>query len=132
MKLIEEAIQHYKYGITHDIFAEPVTSYARRSVMALKKQVPMKPYHVHEEYPEHLWKRDKNGEIDVWAFEYEYHNGPVCTRCYHSECEHCNEDWKKDPTEPCVIDKDICPICGTALGKPKYCPECGQAIDWSE
>jgi hypothetical protein len=25
--LIEQAIQHYEYGITHDVFSEPVTSY---------------------------------------------------------------------------------------------------------
>lgn len=43
MKLTEEAIQHYKYGITHDIFAEPVTSYAKLSVEALEKQIPKRP-----------------------------------------------------------------------------------------
>lgn len=42
MTLIEEAIQHYKYGITHDIFSEPVTSYARVSIMSLKKRMPKK------------------------------------------------------------------------------------------
>ena len=132
MNLVEEAIQHYEYGITHDIFKEPVCGYAIKSVMALKKMNSMKPVHIHEEHSEHLWRRDNNGEIDLWAFEYEYHNGPVCTRCHHSECEHCNEDWETNPTEPCVIDKDICHSCGSALGKPQYCPNCGQALDWSE
>lgn len=99
---------------------------------AINKQIPKKPIHIHEEHSEHLWKRDKNGEIDLWAFSVGYCNGPVCTRCWHSECEHCNEDWETDPTEPCVIDKDICPACGSVLGKPKYCHECGQALDWSE
>lgn len=99
---------------------------------ALEKQIPKKPIHIHEEHSEHLWKRDKNGEIDLWAFSVGYCNGPVCTRCWHSECEHCNEDWETDPTEPCVIDKDICPVCGSVLGKPKYCHECGQALDWSK
>ena len=45
MKLIEEAINHYKYGIIHDIFAEPVTSYAQLSIEALNKQIPKKPVH---------------------------------------------------------------------------------------
>ena len=43
MTLTEEAILHYKYGINYDIFAEPVTSYAKLAVAALKKQIPMKP-----------------------------------------------------------------------------------------
>lgn len=37
---IESAIAHFKYGITHDIFKEPVTSYAKMAVEALEKQMP--------------------------------------------------------------------------------------------
>lgn len=37
-----EAINHFKYGITHDIFSEPVTSYAKIAVKALEKQTPKK------------------------------------------------------------------------------------------
>ena len=133
MTTIEKAIDHYKYGISHDIFAEPVTTYAQLSIEALEKQTPKKPIHIHEEHSEHLWQRDKNGEIDLWAFEYEYCNGPVCTRCYHSECVHCNDEWDTNPTLPCVVDKDICQSCGSVLAfKPKYCKNCGQALDWSE
>lgn len=99
---------------------------------ALEKQIPKKPIHIHEEHSEHLWRRNKNGEIDLWAFEAGYCNGPMCTRCYHVECENCNDDWETDPTEPCVIDKDICPICGSTLGKSKYCTNCGQALDWGD
>lgn len=36
---IEDAIAHFKYGITHDIFSEPVTSYAKMAVEALEKQI---------------------------------------------------------------------------------------------
>lgn len=36
---IENAIAHFKYGITHDIFKEPVTSYAKMAVEALEKQM---------------------------------------------------------------------------------------------
>lgn len=100
---------------------------------ALENQIPKKPIHIHEEHSEHLWRRNKNGEIDLWAFAAGYCNGPVCVRCYHVECEHCNDDWETDPTEPCVIDKDICSVCGSELNsKHKYCHECGQALDWSE
>ena len=40
---IKEAINHFKYGITHDIFKEPVISYATMAIEALEKQMPKKP-----------------------------------------------------------------------------------------
>lgn len=36
---IQDAINHFKYGISHDIFKEPVTSYAKLAVQALEKQL---------------------------------------------------------------------------------------------
>lgn len=39
---IQEAINHYNYGISHDIFKEPVTSYAKIAVEAMGKQIPQK------------------------------------------------------------------------------------------
>lgn len=44
----EEAIRHFEYGISHDIFKEPVTSYAKLAVAALREQeelavLPCKP-----------------------------------------------------------------------------------------
>ena len=33
---VESAIAHFKYGIDHDIFEEPVTSYAKMAVEALE------------------------------------------------------------------------------------------------
>lgn len=38
MTILEQAIDHYHYGITHDIFREPVTSYAELAIEALTKQ----------------------------------------------------------------------------------------------
>ena len=38
--MIRKAIDHFTYGITHDIFKEPVTSYAALAINALNKQVP--------------------------------------------------------------------------------------------
>lgn len=43
--MIKEAIAHYDYGITHDIFSEPVTSYAKLSVEALNKMNPLPVNH---------------------------------------------------------------------------------------
>lgn len=100
---------------------------------SVRKQMPQKPTHIHEEYAEHDWQRDKNGEIDTSAWGVGFCNGPICKRCFHSECEHCNPKWETEPEEPCVIDKDVCPVCGSDLKKKhKYCYECGQALDWSE
>jgi hypothetical protein len=36
---IQDAINHFKYGISHDIFQEPVTTYAKLAVKALEKQI---------------------------------------------------------------------------------------------
>lgn len=36
---IKDAINHFKYGISHDIFQEPVTTYAKLAVKALEKQL---------------------------------------------------------------------------------------------
>jgi hypothetical protein len=38
MELIKEAISHFKYGVTHDIFKPPVTKYANLAIVALEKQ----------------------------------------------------------------------------------------------
>ena len=35
-KLVSEAISYFKYGVTHDIFKEPVTTYAKLAVAALE------------------------------------------------------------------------------------------------
>lgn len=39
---IQDAINHFEYGIKHDIFQEPVTTYAKLAVKALKRQIKEK------------------------------------------------------------------------------------------
>lgn len=36
---IKDAINYFEYGISHDIFSEPVTTYAKLAVEALEKQL---------------------------------------------------------------------------------------------
>lgn len=36
---IEDAISHFKYGISHDIYSEPVRSYAKLAIKALENQL---------------------------------------------------------------------------------------------
>lgn len=90
---------------------------------------PMKPVHVHEEYPEHDWELDEKGRVDEFVLDLDYHNGPMCKRCGWSFCEHCNpEGWKT----PCVVDRYECPVCGQVqYANHKHCPKCGQALDWN-
>ena len=37
-KLVEQAISHFWYGVSHDIFSEPVITYAKLAIEALKKE----------------------------------------------------------------------------------------------
>lgn len=37
-KLVKQAISHFLYGVSHDIFSEPVTTYAKLAIEALKKE----------------------------------------------------------------------------------------------
>lgn len=101
-------------------------------VSALEKQIPKKPIHIHEEYEKHEWIKDKDGNVDEWAFESGYCNGVRCIRCYETQCVHCNPNYDDDK---CIVDKDLCPNCKTELfgyKKVKYCDKCGQALDWGE
>ena len=43
-QLVEQAISHFSYGVSHDIFSEPVITYAKLAVEALEQQIPKKPY----------------------------------------------------------------------------------------
>ena len=36
-KLVKQAILHFRYGVSHDIFSEPVTTYAKLAIEALEK-----------------------------------------------------------------------------------------------
>ena len=37
-KLVEQAISYFWYGVSHDIFSEPVTTYAKLAIEALEKE----------------------------------------------------------------------------------------------
>lgn len=75
----------------------------------------------------HMWHRNKNGEIDEWAMEYEFHNGPVCEVCGCSICVHCSPDWEN---EECKIGYFICSECKQSTrSTTQYCPNCGAKMD---
>lgn len=103
-------------------------------ICLMKKQEPKMPIHIHEEYPEHDWGTDEDGDIDEWAWDYEFHNGPTCERCGYSFCIHCKPNGWND--KPCVIDYYQCPNCEKRVYKGCkniiYCDNCGQAVKWDE
>jgi hypothetical protein len=77
---IKKAIEHYNYGISHDIFSEPVTSYARLAVDSLEKQIAKKP----------------NPDTKFYGFGF----CPTCNACFLDNstnyCGNCGQklDWK--------------------------------------
>lgn len=101
----------------------------RDALELLKEQEAKTPIHVHEEYPEHDWETDEDGNINEFAMEYEFHNGPSCNRCGYSFCMHCKPNgWNE---RPCVIDYYQCPKCGRRISKGiEFCCDCGQAVKW--
>lgn len=88
--------------------------------------------HMHKVFPEHDWVKDENGEIDLWAWDYEFHAGPRCKRCGQTPCVYCDPNWK-EADDPCVVDKYVCANCNYEFNYDqrqefKYCPECGLQI----
>ena len=132
MKKIEaiQAMKFYKEKLYNGIFKDKIKAFDV-AINALEKQIPKAPIHIHEEYEKHEWRKDKDGNVDEWAFSVGYCNGVVCERCYESQCIHCNPDYDNDA---CIVDKDICPNCKSEIErypKKKYCSDCGQAINWN-
>lgn len=44
----------------------------------------------------HKWKTKDDGEVDEFAWDREFHNGPVCTICGFTPCVHCRPGWEDD------------------------------------
>ena len=76
---LQKAIEHYRYGVSHDIFSEPVTTYAKLAIDALERQVPQQP----TRYGKDLWD---------CAF-----CGRVLRRYSHNYCPKCGRkiDWEE-------------------------------------
>ena len=77
-KLVKQAISHFSYGVSHDMFSEPVTTYAKLAVEALEQQVSKKPYW------EYGGWHCKSCGLDVFRGEY------FCSLCGQAI------DWRDD------------------------------------
>lgn len=89
--------------------------------------------HIKKTYKRHAWARTPDGKIDYFAYESGFHNGPQCTRCYHSFCEHCNPDGFDEG--PCIVEKWECPKCHNKLWRHEdanFCSNCGEKLEWPE
>ena len=74
----------------------------------------------------HKWKTEDNGEVDEFAWDREFHNGPVCMICSFTPCVHCRSGWEDD--EGCK-EHFVCSVCGTHEEKKHpYC-HCGAKMD---
>lgn len=96
----------------------------------------MKPVWVSEVYRKHKWRLDKDGNIDEFAMEYDYHNGPACERCHESFCMFCVKDYEAELEKgPCDCSRYECPTCHHEVSfcfKKPYCADCGQKLDWQD
>ena len=79
--MIREAINHYKYGISHDIFKEPVTSYAKLSIDALEKQLPTKPIVKHFTFDKTDWYHCPSCETSICYVGHLINRYKYCKMC---------------------------------------------------
>lgn len=98
---------------------------------AREKQIPKEPKRVHIKHGKHKWRRNENGEIDDFAWDFGfYHNGVKCEVCGRDVCVHCNPDY--DELDDCEEKYFQCPNCGKKhYTIPNYC-DCGQALKWGD
>ena len=94
MNEIEKAIEHFHYGITHDIFSEPVTTYARLTIDALREKA----------------EREKGGR----AMKIE--KCPFCGKEV-AEIDNCKNIEECEHFEECpAVEPYVCVVCNMHEG----------------
>ena len=142
IKALEEVQQYRKHGLTVENALDNMCDLAASKNLieeyraigtveecraAVEKQIPKKPKHTYIKHGKHTWKKDKNGEIDNFAWDFDYHNGVVCEVCGETVCVHCNPNY--DKLEDCEENIYSCPVCGKEVYyNQKHC-DCGQKLD---
>ena len=75
---------------------------------------------------EHMWRMDGD-EVDTWAWDSEYHNGPICEVCGARPCVNCSPNWEN--TE-CYDVSYRCSECNAhKKDKTNFCPDCGAEME---
>lgn len=49
------------------------------------------PYSAPKNRRGHVWKKEEDGDIDIFGMSAGHHNGPVCVKCGYGFCHHCHE-----------------------------------------
>lgn len=124
-----EAIQ-FDLKIGGEIHSQVLRDAVGVAIQVLEKQIPKKAEHKVIKHGKHKWRKDKNGEIDKFAFDYDYHNGVVCEICGEAVCVHCNPDY--DKLEDCEADYYICHTCRDKFYSKRDCCSCGQKLGWGD
>ena len=86
-KLVEQAISHFWYGVSHDIFSEPVKTYAKLAIEALEKEngITVQEWASANEPPKdtcEYWIAYKAGG------DYSYSTGYFDGKCWRSALTH--------------------------------------------
>lgn len=123
-----EAIKEFEQNIQLPFGSSISDEASKLAIKALEKQIPKKLKHVLIKYGKHTWKKNEDGEVDDFAWEYDYHNGVICEVCGRSICVYCNP--KYDELTDCEEEYWECQSCGKKLySNRKYC-DCGQKLKW--
>lgn len=97
---------------------------------AVEKQTAKKPKHTLIKHGKHTWRKNENGEVDDFVWEYGNHNGVACEVCGETVCVLCNPEY--DELTDCEEEYWICPSCGKKIYFKYKCCDCGQVINWSD
>ena len=130
MTEIEETIKSLKEMFPKGLCEVNEYKMAQVAINALEKQIAKKPKSTYIKYGKHTWAKKENGEIDDFAWDYEYHNGVYCEVCGKTVCTLCNPQY--DVLTDCEEEYYSCPSCGKKIFPAYKCCDCGQKIDWSD
>lgn len=50
----------------------------------------LRPYEINTHG--HVWRRDSDGSLDIFGYDWDNHNGPICVVCGYGFCHHCQEE----------------------------------------
>ena len=116
-----------EYCYAQGTFGEQTESFSM-AINALEKQIPKKPKHTLIKHGKHAWRKKENGEVDDFAWDFEYHNGVTCEVCGETVCVHCNPEY--DELTDCEEEYWNCPSCGKKIYYKSKCCDCGQKLNW--
>lgn len=86
-------------------------------------------------FKEHNWLKTEDGDINMWAYEEDFCNGPRCEQCATVACIHCEPEWEAEAKKiECSANWLECPKCHThqIRDTDHFCCMCGTAIEFDD